>query len=364
MDGFSIDELALQLSDLELAVLLCLAAHEHCLLETTKDSIHDVAKELALISSNTFGLCYAILDCSPSTTLADFSSEILAAGGLGSYHGPAGPMKIKRSPSYSTQGSRDHVGRTDDGHSLDGRKVVNVIIAKHFNRVNEDIQIRILELLRSKQLTIGDAVLTAPTNFLFLPLVVRKPEQFQPPLNKHLNDHLFISHFHDSSMGYAHLEDVDDWLSDGQESISSVVRKPDTRMPKKGTQINEQALRILGETSKTVTANADVIRYQQDIVSFLRLSRAVAGGISPKTNNHFSKLAKLLAQLHGIDYLTPSIIALASKKVFCHRIILARPEDDRSLQYGSDLKAVAQVLSHLTPEMVLDDVLSQVDAPV
>lgn len=51
MDGFSIDELALQLSDLELAVLLCLAAHEHCLLETTKDSIHDVAKELALVRS-------------------------------------------------------------------------------------------------------------------------------------------------------------------------------------------------------------------------------------------------------------------------------------------------------------------------
>lgn len=114
-------------------------------------------------------------------------------------------------------------------------------------------------------------------------------------------------------MGYAHLEDVDDWLSDGQESISSVVRKPDTRMPKKGTQIDEQvfhwlkhptwhktepvqALRIFGETSKTVTANADVVRYQQDIISFLRLSRAVAGGISPKTNIHFSKLAKLVAK--------------------------------------------------------------------
>lgn len=38
-----------ELSDLEVALLLSLAVHEHCLIETTNDCIHDVAKELALV---------------------------------------------------------------------------------------------------------------------------------------------------------------------------------------------------------------------------------------------------------------------------------------------------------------------------
>lgn len=49
MDDSGVHELALQLSDLEVAVLLCLASHEHCLVETTQDNIDDVAKELALV---------------------------------------------------------------------------------------------------------------------------------------------------------------------------------------------------------------------------------------------------------------------------------------------------------------------------
>lgn len=40
------------------------------------------------------------------------------------------------------------------------------------------------------------------------------------------NDHLFISHYHDPQNGYTYLEDGNDWLSDGQMSSSSVVRKP------------------------------------------------------------------------------------------------------------------------------------------
>ena len=72
---------------------------------------------------------------------------------------------------------------------------------------------------------------------------------------------------------------------------------------------------------------------------------------------------RLLAALHGIDYLTPSIVALAAKKVFRHRIIVAKPEDDRSLQYGSDLKTVAQVLSYATPDTILDSVLT-LEAPL
>lgn len=48
-DKKNIRSLVSDLSDLEVALLLSLAVHEHCLIETTDDCIHDVAKELALV---------------------------------------------------------------------------------------------------------------------------------------------------------------------------------------------------------------------------------------------------------------------------------------------------------------------------
>lgn len=98
--------------------------------------------------------------------------------------------------------------------------------------------------MRSRQITVGKTSFTAPADFLFVPLVARGSDTLYPRLIMHLvglhiggvyiftdtdclqNDHLFISHYHDPSNGYTYLEDGDDWLSDGQMSTSSVIRKP------------------------------------------------------------------------------------------------------------------------------------------
>lgn len=75
-------------------------------------------------------------------------------------------------------------------------------------------------------------------------------------------------------------------------------------------------------------------------------------------------VSRLLAPLHGVDYVTPAMVNLAARKVFRHRIIVARAEDDRSLQYGSEIYSVEQLLAHATPDTILDDVTVQVDAPL
>lgn len=49
MEASNIADLAPDLSSLEVALVLSLGAHEHCLIETTEDAINDVAKELALV---------------------------------------------------------------------------------------------------------------------------------------------------------------------------------------------------------------------------------------------------------------------------------------------------------------------------
>lgn len=54
----------------------------------------------------------------------------------------------------------------------------------------------------------------------------------------HQNDHIFISHFHDTTDGYVYLEDTNDWLSDGQMSASSVIHKPDTQLKKRHPSID------------------------------------------------------------------------------------------------------------------------------
>ncbi|KAL4974005.1 hypothetical protein BDW66DRAFT_93424 [Aspergillus desertorum] len=320
-----ISGLAHELSDLELALLICLGGQEHCLIEATEGNIHDVAAELALICSHTYNLIYAVVEFSDTTPPQDFHDQVCTH-------------------------SRNEPG-----------SIVNVVIAKNFDYAPENIQLEALELMRSRKLPTESGVLEAPTHFLFVPIVVRDSSQVRPILNAHLNDTLFISHLHDSEDGYVYLED-DDWMSEGQASMSSVIHRSNTK-DSHHTNIDHELIKALHDASKAVTATAELVRYQQDIVVFLRLSRAVAGGISARSSIQLTKLAKLLAVIHGIDYLTPSIVALAANKVFRHRIVVAKPEDDRSLQYGSDLSAVTKVLEYATPDTILESVLG-LEAPL
>ena len=65
-----------------------------------------------------------------------------------------------------------------------------------------------------------------------------------------------------------------------------------------GTGISEEALNYhqdveqLAQLSEHATVSVEVKQYQQNIVAFLRLHRAVAGGISAAATRHFDKLAK------------------------------------------------------------------------
>lgn len=62
--------------------------------------------------------------------------------------------------------------------------------------------------------------------------------------------------------------------------------------------------------------------------------------------------------------MTPSFIALAFRKVYTHRVEIARPEIERSIKWGSDLEAVRKALKGVTPEVVVEDVLGEVEVPL
>jgi hypothetical protein len=72
----------------------------------------------------------------------------------------------------------------------------------------------------------------------------------------------------------------------------------------------------------------------------------------------------VLAPLHGLDYVSPSLVALAARKIYPHRLILVRPENERSLQWGSSMEAVQEALEGVGVEDIIEDVLAEVEVPV
>ncbi|OQE94187.1 hypothetical protein PENNAL_c0004G03471 [Penicillium nalgiovense] len=355
MDYTDLADIARQLSDLEVALLLCLVAREHCLIETTSHCINDLAKELALIGSTTFNYSYCILDCSSETSIDDIFNDVLAPDARVNYR-PSRPWLSTESSSKRTSYKSLGDSKSPAPLSQLSSNVVNIVVAKNFNFVSDDIQMHMLQLMRSRELVTEGGTLNAPQDFLFVPLVARDLDQLRPPLKPHMNDNLLISHFHSPEAGYTYLEE-NDWLSDGQLSASSVIHNSKGKQTKSAT-VSPLVMDQFREASESVSTSAEVVRYIQDIVVFLRLSRAVAGGVSASANIQFSRFAQLLAPLHGIDYLTPSIVALAARRVFRHRIIVTPPGEDRSLQYGSNLHAVSDVLADVTPDSILDGVLA------
>ena len=116
--------------------------------------------------------------------------------------------------------------------------------------------------------------------------------------------------------------------------------------------------------SQHVHVDIDVVRYQMNIVAFLRMHRAVATGISPTATKHFHRLIRCLAPLHKLDFVTPALVSLATRKIYLHRIRLALPENERSMQWGSKLDAVKALLDGIGPEEVIEDVLESVTVPL
>lgn len=101
-----------------------------------------------------------------------------------------------------------------------------------------------------------------------------------------------------------------------------------------------------------------------NIISFLRLHRAVADGISPTATKHLGQLIRYLAPLHRSDFVTPALVGLAVKKIYLHRICITEAEKERSMQWGSRLEAVEAVLAGVEVEDVIEDVLELVTAPL
>lgn len=244
------------------------------------------------------------MDCSEHTSLDDFANSILLNAPSPSRSDS--PVRTRQDSYYLQKPALRSVSRSPISESFsDNRKMANIIIAKNLDEASKQVQIQALELMRTKRIFTHTSVQSAPKMFLVIALVAGGEG---PRLTKHLNDYMFISHFHDPEDGFPNLED----LEDDQGSISSVVQKKAMndrreafseplfsalvgRQPVDNVILQayiKQDIEVLEKQSTNVTISTEIYRYIQNIVSFLRMHRAVQGGVSPVATKHFEKLVK------------------------------------------------------------------------
>ncbi|KAH8668170.1 hypothetical protein BGZ60DRAFT_45069 [Tricladium varicosporioides] len=339
------------LSDLELAALICLVAKEHCIIDTEPVALDELVQELELIAAKVFGLTYAVVDCSEHTSLDDFGHAILTVEGSPT-RSPS-PIRTRQDSYFLNTPTFQSISRSPVSETFaENKSIANVIIAKNLDEAPKQVQTQALELMRTKRIYTRTSVQSAPKRFLLIAVVAGGDG---PRLTKHLNDQMFISHFHDPEDGFPNIVE----LFDDTASATSVVRKSpllDTEFAI-SPRITASDIETLSHLSDHATVSVEVKSYQQNIISFLRVHRAVGGGISAQATRHFDKLTKCLAPLHNLSYATPSLLALAARKIYPHRIHIVKPENERSMQWGSDLDAVAALLEGMTTEDVIEDVL-------
>ncbi|KAI9827822.1 MAG: hypothetical protein M1832_004311 [Thelocarpon impressellum] len=342
MGGPPLAEKAHGLSDLELAVLLSLVAEEHCIIETDEEAIDAAEAELRAISVRVFGLSAVVLDASANTTLDDLGNAILIEDGTRENKPPS---RAPSRPEGSYLGGSDASGLVG---LTDSHRIADVVIAKNLDLASHHAQIQALELLRTKRIFTRTEVHSAPKRFLFIALLVR--DRPGPRLVSHLNDHIFLSHYHTPEDGFPNLEEAEEEEEEDAQGSRPLITSED--------------LATLTAASRSARVTIDVKRYMQNLAVFLRMHRAVAGGASSRASKHFDTLARCLAPLHGLGYVSPALVRLAARKVYPHRIGIVEARRERSMQWGSEIEAVEKLLEGLDAEDVIEDVIGSVEVPV
>ncbi|TKA74465.1 hypothetical protein B0A55_05243 [Friedmanniomyces simplex] len=329
-------------SDLDLAILVSLTSDQHCIFYSVSDAAKDLRDELHLSCTETFGLQTAVIDCS-RTTVDEFSEAILVANDdsfkdAPEHRGSTHNLRLPTNPYPSRGHSPARSGSANI--TLDDRRIADVIIATNLDLAGPNVQVQALELLRTKRIFTRTAMHTASKDFLFV-VVASKPDA---RLTHHLNDMFGISHFHEAEDGFPHVEGT---------------------MDKYATPaFSRDEIKSLHSQADEARLTAEVDAYLHNIVVFMRQSRYVKGGITATATRHLRAVAKALAPLHGLDYVPPSLVTLAVKKVYPHRVILTTAETERTLLWGSDPAAVKEMLRGVTVEDVIEEVIGSVDTPL
>ena len=81
--------------------------------------------------------------------------------------------------------------------------------------------------------------------------------------------------------------------------------------------------------------------------------------MEPKT-----KATTCLCLRDGLQFANPSIVALAAYRIYGHRIVVADKDTDRGVVWGSRKGVVDKYLAQVDADMIINNVLEEVRAPL
>lgn len=333
------------LGDLDLAILVSLVAEQHCIFSAAVDQIQALQEELRLSCIETFGIQPAIISCSSKTTVDEFNESLLVSVEDDHFSdAEADRHDTLNLPTFEVDysPSRDRSpGRFGSiGNTLDDRRIADVVIATGLDTSDESVQVQAFELINSRRIFTRSAMHVAPKDMLFI-AVVSKPNA---RLFRHLNDTFCMSHFHNAEDGLPHTE-----------YPREKPQPPD---------FDAEDIKHLRDLAKNAQMTAEIAQYLHNVLLFMRNSRYVKGGVTAAATRQLRVLSAALAPLQGIDYIPPSLVAIAARKIYAHRLVLATSQNERSLQWGSDPEAIKQLLKGVTVDNVIEDVIASVETPL
>ncbi|KAM3423001.1 hypothetical protein BST61_g476 [Cercospora zeina] len=342
----SILERVEELHDLELALLVSSVAQVHCIFSTAVDVVQNLQEELRLSCIDLFGTHPAVVQCTSRTTVDEFNEGLLIDNedsledAVHQDYTKARPsLTVNFTPVRQASPGGSRMGSIAN---LEEKRIPGVIIATGLDTAPEGVQIQAFELLRSARIFTRSAMHVAPKDLLFITVLSNPTAR----LTRHLNDCFCVSHFHSPDEGLPHLENHSNpkYFAPPTFPVADIKR--------------------LAELTQSVEMTAEIAQYLHNVVIFMRNSRYVKAGVTATATRQLRILAMALAPLHGLDYVPPSLIALAARKIYPHRLVLATPENEKSLLWGSDPRALEQLLEGVTKEDVIEDVLASVDTPL
>jgi MoxR-like ATPase len=220
-----------------------------------------------------------------------------------------------------------------------GPVFTNILLADEINRTPPKTQAALLEALEERQVTIdGERHLLSP---LFLVLATENPIEYEGtyPLPEAQLDRFLLKIL----ITYPTLEQEREVIANWQAGFNS-RRLEEVELERLSDPTQIQSCR---EEVKNVIVEPSVQHYIVELTRRTREHASLLWGASPRAAVSLLLSAKALAAMRDHDYATPDDVRDVIHPAFRHRLLL-RSEAE---------------LDGMTPDLVLDEILSTVEVP-
>ena len=222
-----------------------------------------------------------------------FTPDLLPSDIIGSeiYDLKSGEFKIKKGPIFT-----------------------NILLADEINRAPAKVQSALLEAMAERQVTIADSTYTLEEPFLTLATQNPIEQEGAYNLPEAQLDRFMLK-----------IEVQYNTKEEEKEIINLVTSKKKPTIKK---VISKRSLQTLKNKVQKVHMDEELKDYIVDIVDFTRnptkeIKKYIDFGASPRASIALYKASKAKAFLEQRDYVTPVDIALITKDVLRHRIVLS-----------------------------------------